>query len=386
MTSSAHTLALVQSNSRALWYLTRGFGLVSLVLLTTTVVLGLTQAVRYASPGLPRFVVSALHKNASLLAVAAISIHVLTALADSYAPIRVADALVPFISRYRPIWTGLGALALDLVLALVITSLLRERLGHTAWRAVHWTAYACWPVALVHGIGTGSDIRLGWVWTLDLVCTLAVIGALCWRVGSNWTPATAGQRVVALAAGLAFPVITGLWAVTGPFQPGWARQAGTPQSLLGTKVQDRTSGSGHLSVPAGASGAPQSGSPSLASGWSLPFASASFVGQQTVSPLDEQGLISVTIRGRFSGVAQGELEVVLTGQPIQGGGVSMTRSSVVMGPLANPSLYRGQVDRLEGSTVVANLLDGSGSPLVASISLVLQPGGSAVAGRISAQP
>jgi hypothetical protein len=386
MTSAAHSLALFQSNSRALWYLTRGFGLVSLVLLTTTLVLGLTQAVRYARPGLPRFVVSALHKNASLLAVTAISIHVVTAVADSYAPIRVVDAFVPFISRYRPIWTGLGALALDLVLALVATSILRERLGHATWRAVHWIAYACWPVALVHGIGTGSDIRLGWVWTLDLVCTLAVIGALCWRVRSDWSPASAGQRVLVLAAGLAFPVIAGVWAVTGPFQPGWARRAGTPQSLLSTKVEGRTTGSGQRSIPAVGSRSAASGAQSQRSGWSLPFVSAAFIGQQSVSPPDQQGLISVTIRGGFSGAARGELEMVLTGQPIEGGGVSMTRSGVVMGSPTDPTLYRGRVVRLEGSTVVASLTDASGSPLVASISLELQPGASAVGGHVSARP
>ena len=71
---------------------------------------------------------------------------------------RLVDVVVPFVGAYRPFWLGLGALALDLLAALIVTSLLRARIGLRAWRAVHWVAYACWPVALVHGLGTGSDV------------------------------------------------------------------------------------------------------------------------------------------------------------------------------------------------------------------------------------
>jgi predicted ferric reductase len=138
--------ATVTSNSRALWYLTRGFGLVALILLTVTMVLGLTQAVRFARPGWPRFVVSALHKNASLVALVLLVIHIVTSLLDTYAPIRIVDVFIPFVSQYRPVWLGLGALSLDLLIAVLVTSLLRERLGHRAWRAVHWAAFACWPL------------------------------------------------------------------------------------------------------------------------------------------------------------------------------------------------------------------------------------------------
>src|ERR1700721_2878225 len=119
------TAATIATNSKALWYMTRGFGLVALILLTVTMVLGLTQAVRFARPGWPRFVVSALHKNASLLAVVVLAVHITTAALDSYAPIRVVDVFVPFVGKYRPLWLGLGALAVDLLIALAVTSLLR---------------------------------------------------------------------------------------------------------------------------------------------------------------------------------------------------------------------------------------------------------------------
>ena len=220
--------AVLATNSRALWYLTRGFGLVALILLTVTMVLGLTEAVRYARPGWPRFVVSALHRNASLLAVVALTIHVVTSVLDTYAPIHMADVFLPFVSAYRPFWLGLGALALDLLLALVITSLLRERLGHRAWRAVHWMAFACWPVAVIHGLGTGSDTRIGWVQLLYVGCVVAVILSVWWRLGRGWSAANAGERGVTLAASVLLPLAAAVWTITGPLQAGWAKKSGTP--------------------------------------------------------------------------------------------------------------------------------------------------------------
>ena len=84
--------------------------------------------------------------------------------------------------RYRPLWLGLGAVAFDLLSALVVTSLLRARIGYRAWRAVHWLAYASWPFALVHGLGTGSDSRFGWLVLITIVCAGAVGAALAARL------------------------------------------------------------------------------------------------------------------------------------------------------------------------------------------------------------
>jgi predicted outer membrane lipoprotein len=78
-------------------------------------------------------------------------------------------------------------LALDLLVALVATSLLRARPGYGAGRIVHWAAYACWPVALLHGLGTGSDTKMGWVLGLDLVCAGAVLAALWCRLAQGGT-------------------------------------------------------------------------------------------------------------------------------------------------------------------------------------------------------
>jgi sulfoxide reductase heme-binding subunit YedZ len=139
------------------WYLTRGAGAVALLLLTASVVLGIVDFSRWRSDRWPRFVTDRLHRNVSMLALVIIALHIVTTVADGFTPIGLKDAVIPFLSPYRPLWLGLGALAFDLLVAVAVTSMLRRRLGYGAWRAVHWTAYACWPLALVHGLGTGTD-------------------------------------------------------------------------------------------------------------------------------------------------------------------------------------------------------------------------------------
>src|SRR5207248_9285466 len=96
---------------------------------------------------------------------------------DGYVPIRWIDAVVPFTSQYKPLWLGLGAVAVDLLLAVIVTSLLRVRIGHRVWRAVHWMAYACWPVAVIHGLGTGSASGQTWMQFIDVVAIGAVAAA-----------------------------------------------------------------------------------------------------------------------------------------------------------------------------------------------------------------
>jgi sulfoxide reductase heme-binding subunit YedZ len=165
-----------------LWYLTRGSGAVTLLLLTAAVVLGITTRTHRAGLRWPRFVTAGLHRNVSLLVVVFLAVHVATTVIDGYAPIGWLDALVPFRSAYRPLLLGLGALAADLLLALVVTSLLRRRIGQRGWRAVHRLAYACWPVAFVHGLGVGSDTGQAWMLVLDACAAAAVGAAVVWRL------------------------------------------------------------------------------------------------------------------------------------------------------------------------------------------------------------
>jgi methionine sulfoxide reductase heme-binding subunit len=165
-----------------LWYVSRGTGLVALVLLTLTLLGGILVRGGVAPARLPRFVLWGLHRNVALLTLVFLALHITTVVADAYVPIDLVDAVVPFVSAYRPLWLGLGTVSLDLLLAIVATSLLRARIGHRAWRAVHWLAYALWPTAVLHGFGTGSDVGHLWFLSVTLACIGAVAAALVWRV------------------------------------------------------------------------------------------------------------------------------------------------------------------------------------------------------------
>ncbi|TIC80440.1 ferric reductase [Nocardioides sp. GY 10113] len=141
-----------------LWYLNRATGVVVLVLLTLSVVLGVLALGGRPGRGLPRFVTQSLHRNLALLSVVTLVVHVATAVLDTYVDIRWWQALSPVGATYRPVWLGLGAVALDLMAVVVLTSLVRARLRHRAWRAVHVLSWLAWTAAAAHAVGIGTDL------------------------------------------------------------------------------------------------------------------------------------------------------------------------------------------------------------------------------------
>jgi methionine sulfoxide reductase heme-binding subunit len=159
----------------ATWVLTRGSGVVSLLLLTASVVLGIVNLARWRSIRWPRFVIDGLHRNIALLAVLFVGVHVAMTVIDRYTSINLVNAVLPFSGSYKPLWLGLGAIAFDLLLALIATGLLRRFVGYRLWRATHWLAYACWPAALLHGIGMGTDRSQSWMLAVTLACIGVVV-------------------------------------------------------------------------------------------------------------------------------------------------------------------------------------------------------------------
>ena len=215
-----------------LWFATRGAGTVSLLLLTAVVVLGIATTTRRQSGPWPRFLTPRVHGNLALGTLAFLAIHIATAILDPFAHLRWRDALVPFGAAYRPLWLGLGVLAAEGLAALAITSWLRPRLGYRSWRAVHWIAYACWPLGLLHGAGTGSDVRSAWFEAIDAICVGSVFAAVvAWRLGHGWPRAASFRTMAAIGSGVGVIVFV-VWMLNGPLAPGWARAAGTPAELL----------------------------------------------------------------------------------------------------------------------------------------------------------
>jgi sulfoxide reductase heme-binding subunit YedZ len=237
------SLSLAAAGPSIYWYLTRSTGAVALVLLTLSIAFGVLDVRRFSTPRWPRFVVDSLHRNLSLLAMVFLLLHILTSVLDSFAPISLVDALVPFGGSYRPFWLGLGAISFDLLLAVTITSLLRKRMGYASWRAIHWLTYASWPIALLHGLGTGSDVKSTWLLALSIACMAVVLGAVLARVIGGW-PESLGLRSAAQGGAAIFSLFLLLWLPGGPLGTEWARRSGTPSSLLPhTSATSTSSGS-----------------------------------------------------------------------------------------------------------------------------------------------
>lgn len=345
----------------AFWYLARGTGAVSLLLFTGVMVLGLLGSLRVsAGPKWPRFALDTMHRDVSLLAVALLVLHILTSVLDGYAPIALTDAVIPFVGTYRPLWLGLGALALDIMLALVITSLVRRRLGYQGWRAVHWLSYASWPVAVLHGLGTGTDSNQWWMLALTAACVAAVAVALALRIARS--DVAGPQRTGALAATATVVLGAAVFTLVGPLQRGWARRAGTPMTLLGAVRPARARGTRVAVASQG-----------------IPF-SAQVTG--TLAQRSHPGGQVLDLDLAVSGGASGRLRVRMAGQPLSGGGLSMTGSQVDLVVAGLPGVMAGRIVSLQGQRFVARLSSPTGGRLNLGADLQIPGSGQAVTGAL----
>jgi hypothetical protein len=372
--------AAVVTPTSPLWYTTRATGMVALVLLTISVVLGVLTTVRFARPRWPRFVTIGLHRNMSLLVLTFVVLHVVTTVTDPFVSIHWIDVVVPFVSSYRPLWLGLGTVAFDLLVALTVTSLLRTRLSHRTWRLVHWAAYLCWPVAVMHGLGTGTDTSLSWTLALTVLCVAAVVVALAWRLGAGW-PRNPAARIAASGGVLIAVIGAGTWLLQGPLQPGWARRSGTPPALLAQSASQAKQGS------RSANGNGSTGNSGKAALPAAPF-HASLRGTASESQA-AGGAVSVTIATTASGAGDhAALDIVITGTPDGSGGVAMTRSAVSFGPAGAPRQYSGSLTALNGTSMRA-VVSGNSSgrnQRTLTLNVALTVNGSTVTGSLSVSP
>jgi sulfoxide reductase heme-binding subunit YedZ len=390
--ASSRIGAVVVTPTSPLWYTTRATGLIALVLLTLSVVLGLLTSVRFAAPNWPRFVTVGLHRNLSLIVLVFTGLHIITTVTDSYAHIHLTDAVLPFVSSYRPIWLGLGTAAFDLLVAVAITSLLRVHVGHKVWRLVHWLAYLCWPAAVMHGLGTGTDTPQRWVLAITACCVAAVAAAGSWRLVADWQQRTGVRAAVAATAVVAL-VAAAVWLVGGPLKPGWARRSGTPASLLARSAAAAGSAGSAGSARAPTGTGPKANAGTGAAASTLPAApfDASLFGHLSESSAGAgNAVVRITAnvtptgngaRGGDAGRAnRAVLGIVISGQSDGNGGIAMSSSRVTFGPAGTPLAYTGKLDGLEGTSMSARVRDRAAHTLRLDISL--QPNGNAVTGAL----
>ena len=267
------------------------------MLLTASVVIGILGSVRFVAERWPRFAIDAVHRDISLLVLVVLVIHIVTSVLDGFAPITLLDGVIPFNSPYRPLWLGLGTLSFDLLVAIAVTSIVRRKVGYRAWRAIHWLAYGSWPVAVLHGLGTGSDVKQWWMLALTVACIVAVLVAVWTRI-AHVSSDHAGLRAPATALAVITPIGLMIFTLAGPLQRGWARRAGTPSSLL------------HAAPASAPSSAPAAGGSPVAGGGasavSSPF-TAQLAG--SVSERRATGGAVVDVSVRVSGQIRGVMRV-----------------------------------------------------------------------------
>jgi sulfoxide reductase heme-binding subunit YedZ len=175
-------------DSQILWYVSRGTGLVLMVLLTAVVLLGIAVRANWGGLRGQRFVVEGVHRNLSIVALALLVVHVVTAIADPFVHIGWLASIVPFTSPYRTVWIALGTLSVDVLAVVVVTSLLRRHLRYRAWRFVHWFAYLAWPLAFVHSLYSGDDTRIGAVALVYWACLGLVVAGVALRLALGTRP------------------------------------------------------------------------------------------------------------------------------------------------------------------------------------------------------
>ena len=343
------------------WDTARAGGFAAYALLTLAVAVGLILRSRWHSERWPRMVTNELHGYVSLLALVFLALHILAVAIDPFTRFGLAELLVPLTSHYRPLWMGLGIVALYLLLAVWVTTLLRRRIGHQVWRRIHGLAFVVYAAATLHGLGTGSDTRTLWgtavyVSSVTLVAWLAARRLLV-PVGSGGRP----RPILAAAAGIG-TVAACAWAVTGPYAAHWGAHAGGK----------------HVRQAQVAAAAPrprrQVARQRLPSPLVRPPFTARFAGRVLVAPMDQNGRITVRIDGALSGGTRDHLEILLHGVPLEDGGVVMEQSRVRMG--TTTALYEGKVTALHGTLLIAAVRS-SRQRLRLGINLQLSPDGQA---------
>jgi methionine sulfoxide reductase heme-binding subunit len=201
------------------WYVARAAGIAAYLLVTVSVLLGLTMAGKKTFPRWPRFVVEDVHRFVGLLVGSFVVIHVLTIAIDAWLPFSIGAIILPLLSRYRPVWVALGIVAAELLLALAFTNHYRNRLPYRVWRRAHYLNFAVWGAATLHGVGSGTDRSAPWALALFALATASVGGALVWRLLRVRSAARRALPLAGLAAAGVATLVVGLGAGPLRFSP-----------------------------------------------------------------------------------------------------------------------------------------------------------------------
>jgi sulfoxide reductase heme-binding subunit YedZ len=193
-----------------IWLIARASGIVAYVLLTTSVLAGIILKSRPFGRRLRGITAMEIHRTLSFLGLAAIGLHATALVLDQAVHITVTDLFIPGFAPYRPLWTGMGVVAAELMVALVVSFPLRKVFGFKAWRKLHWVSYGTFVLAAAHGIKAGTDTGRAWTDALYIGSLGLVAAAITWRAmmagaAPQRTPAPVAQPTPQRARATAQP-------------------------------------------------------------------------------------------------------------------------------------------------------------------------------------
>lgn len=145
------------------WYVTRAAGLMGYLLFWLSTVWGFAISSKIFDPFLERMFTFDFHEHLSLLSLGFLVLHVAVLLIEKVEPLSLTEVLVPFVSTYRPFWTGIGIITFYLTVIVTITFYIRKWISMKTFRVIHYLSVAAYFGALLHSVYAGTDTSLTWV-------------------------------------------------------------------------------------------------------------------------------------------------------------------------------------------------------------------------------
>jgi sulfoxide reductase heme-binding subunit YedZ len=222
------------------WYAARAGGVVAYVLLSSVVAIGLSMTGKKSMKHWPRFALEDVHRFGGLLVGTFVAIHVAAVAIDAYLPFSLTSLVIPLVARYRPIWTGLGIVAAELLLALAVTNHYRSgRISYRFWRRAHYVNFVVWSAATMHGLGSGTDRSSIWLLAINAVAVATICALIAWRVLRRWHPSGWLPHLAPIgAAGVSVAVIGALALGPLQFRPKEWNAANFSDTLSGQILTD----------------------------------------------------------------------------------------------------------------------------------------------------
>jgi sulfoxide reductase heme-binding subunit YedZ len=176
---------MISATDHAWWLLSRSAGVVALVLVAVSVLIGLTLAAGLAGPPARRRALVAIHEHSALAALVAIALHGVTLLGDLWLKPGVTGIFVPFAISYRPVYIGLGIIGGYVAALLGLSFYARRRIGGKRWRKLHRATPVVYVLGLIHTLGAGTDAGSSWLRAFMLATAFAAAGLLVTRMRSK---------------------------------------------------------------------------------------------------------------------------------------------------------------------------------------------------------